>query len=66
MYRSWINASRISDVYEKGVEAFLQFAKWNVAGVSTIIVNYFSTINVCSILGEKIYIHIPEPTLDIS
>jgi len=27
MDRSWINASRISDVYEKGVEDFLEFAK---------------------------------------
>jgi len=27
MDRSWINASRISDVYEKGVEYFLEFAK---------------------------------------
>jgi len=34
MDRSWINASRISDVYEKGVEEFLQFAKRNVAGVN--------------------------------
>jgi len=27
MDQSWINGSRISDVYEKGVEEFLQFAK---------------------------------------
>jgi len=27
MDRSWINESQISDVYEKGVEEFLQFAK---------------------------------------
>jgi len=26
MDRSWINKSRISDVYENGVEEFLQFA----------------------------------------
>jgi len=29
MDRSWINANRISDVYEKGVEDFLEFAKRN-------------------------------------
>ena len=29
MDQSWINTSRISDVYEKGVEEFLKFAKWN-------------------------------------
>jgi len=29
MDRSWINASRISDVYEKGVEDFLEYAKRN-------------------------------------
>jgi len=29
MDRSWINTSRISDVYEKGVEDFLEFAKRN-------------------------------------
>jgi len=29
MDQSWINGSRISDVYEKGVEEFLQFAKQN-------------------------------------
>jgi len=34
MDRSWITASRISDVYEKGVEEFLQFAKRNGAGVN--------------------------------
>jgi len=34
MDRSWINASRISDVYEKGVEEFLQFAKQNGTGVN--------------------------------
>ena len=32
MDRSWINTSRISDVYEKGVEDFLEFAKRNGAG----------------------------------
>jgi len=34
MDQSWINASRISDVYEKDVEEFLQFVKRNVAGVN--------------------------------
>jgi len=34
MDRSWINVSRISDVYEKGVEEFLQFAKRNGARVN--------------------------------
>jgi len=32
MDRSWINTSRISDVYEKGVEDFFEFAKRNRAG----------------------------------
>ena len=27
MDRSWINTSRISDTYEKGVEEFIQFAE---------------------------------------
>jgi len=34
MDRSWINASRIGDVYEKGVEDFLEFAKWNEAAIN--------------------------------
>ena len=34
MDRSWINASRISDVYEKGVEDFLEFAKQNGVGIN--------------------------------
>jgi len=34
MDRSWINASRISDVYEKGVEDFLEFAKQNGATIT--------------------------------
>jgi len=34
MDRSWINASRISDVYEKGVEDFLQYAKRNGAAIN--------------------------------
>jgi len=32
--RSWINASQISDVYEKGVEDFIEFDKWNGAGIN--------------------------------
>jgi len=34
MDRSWINANRISDVYEKGVEEFLEFAKRNGATIN--------------------------------
>jgi len=34
MDQSWINGSRISDVYEKGVEEFLKFAKRNGAGIN--------------------------------
>ena len=34
MDRSWITASQISDVYEKGVEEFLQFAKRDGTGVN--------------------------------
>jgi len=34
MDQSWINVSRISDVYEKGVEDFLEFAKWNGAAIN--------------------------------
>jgi len=34
MDRSWINASRINDVYEKGVEDFLEFTKWNGASIN--------------------------------
>jgi len=34
MDRSWINASQISDVYEKGVEDFLEFAKRNGVGIN--------------------------------
>ena len=34
MDRTWINASRISDVYEKGVEDFLEFAKWNGVAIN--------------------------------
>jgi len=29
MDRCWINGSQISDVYEKDIEEFLQFVKWN-------------------------------------
>jgi len=34
MDRNWINASRMSDVYEKGVEDFLEFAKRNGASIN--------------------------------
>jgi len=34
MDRSWINASQISDVYEKGVEDFLEFARRNGAAIN--------------------------------
>jgi len=34
MDRSWINVNRISDVYEKGVEDFLEFAKRNTAAIN--------------------------------
>jgi len=34
MDRSWINESRINDVYEKGVEEFLEFAKRNGTGIN--------------------------------
>jgi len=34
MGQSWINASRISDVYDKGVEDFLEFAEWNGARIN--------------------------------
>jgi len=34
MDRSSINASRISDVYEKGVEDFLEFARHNGAAIN--------------------------------
>jgi len=34
MDRSWINASRINDAYEKGVEDFLEFAKRNGASIN--------------------------------
>jgi len=34
MNRSWINASRINDVYEIGVEDFLEFIEWNGAGIN--------------------------------
>jgi len=32
--RSWINTSRISDVYEKGVEDFLKFARRNGTAIN--------------------------------
>jgi len=32
--RSWINASQISNVYKKGVEDFLEFAKRNGAAIN--------------------------------
>ena len=32
--RSWINASRISDVYGKGVEDFLEFVKRNGVAIN--------------------------------
>jgi len=34
MDRSWINTSRISDVYKKGVEDFLQYAKRNATVIN--------------------------------
>jgi len=34
MDQSWINVNRISDVYEKGVEDFLEFAKRNTAAIN--------------------------------
>jgi len=34
MDRSWVNASQISDVYEKGVEDFLEFTKRNGAAIN--------------------------------
>jgi len=34
MDRSWINVNQISDVYEKGVEDFLEFAKRNGAAIN--------------------------------
>ena len=34
MNQSWINESRISDVYENGVEEFLKFAQQNVEVVN--------------------------------
>jgi len=34
MDRSWINVSRISDAYEKGVEDFLEFARRNGAAIN--------------------------------
>jgi len=34
MDRSWINASRISDVYEKGVKDFLEFVKQNEVAIN--------------------------------
>jgi len=34
MDQSWINRSWISDVYEKGVEDFLEFAKRNGTGIN--------------------------------
>jgi len=34
MDRSWINKSRISDMYENGIEEFLQFAQRNVQAVN--------------------------------
>jgi len=34
MDRSWINASRIIDVYEKGLEDFIEFVKQNGAGIN--------------------------------
>jgi len=34
MDRSWINASWISDVYEKDVEDFIEFAKRNGARIN--------------------------------
>ena len=34
MNRSWINASQISDVYEKCVEDFLEYAKRNGAAIN--------------------------------
>jgi len=32
--RSWINVSQISDVYTKGVDDFLEFAKRNGATIN--------------------------------
>jgi len=34
MDRSWINESQISELYEKGVEEFLEFAKRNGVGMN--------------------------------
>jgi len=54
MDRSWINASRISDVYEKGVEDFLEFAKRNEARINGRY--YYSCVNCVNL--KRLYIEL--------
>jgi len=54
MNLSWINASRISDVCEKGVEEFLQSAKRNGIGVN----NKYYRLCVNCLNGRKLHIEL--------
>ena len=54
MNRSWMNSSRISDVYENDVENFLQFTQQNGKNIHENWVFYISYFIFCSIVSLQL------------